>query len=109
MKKTEKENYKKYIKEFDPSLKDEYIENLVDFLYKRSNLYVDKIGLWIAYNDCHGDLRHGRIENVEGDNLRLKKKNGCLDYINHKEVLGWCNKPTKNNKNPEIHPFKNPF
>lgn len=109
MKREEKETYRKYIKEFDPSLNDEYIESLVQYIYMRSNLYVDKIGLWIAYNDCHEELRHGKIIDVKGDMLVLKKKNGNMDFIDKSSVLGVCNKPTKTNKNPKIYPLEKIF
>ena len=106
MNREDKQIYTEYIKEFDPTLNNEYIENLVNFLYKRSNLYSDKIGLWIAYLDCHEEIHHGRIDYVKGDTLSLKRKNGCYVYINHKQVLGKCDKPNKRNKNPEIYPFE---
>lgn len=93
-------------KEKYPDVKQEYRLELADTYHNFGKVLEKSIGKWCAYYD-NGNIRHIRIEEIGkgGGYFRGRKKNGDRTYVEFKNFIGFCNKPTKACREPKIYEY----
>ena len=101
--------YKMFMEEVDrikyPNVKQKYRFELANVPENYHKVMTEFIGNWCAFCSPSGQIWHGKIIEVYKGYIRVIKKNSERISVNYSEFIGFCNKPTKLEKNPMIRSF----